>query len=109
MGALDLRVMRTDTVLCTMTQETYDDWVHWEGDDSSEGNSPLIGKGWSPPFDPVSGRREYMIEVDWNKVDGLLGTAELTSYSDNFQLVFKEIVAHREELIDNQYLMWESE
>lgn len=105
----NLRIIKTDTIICDMTQDTYDNYVRWEGDEQPETFYPFNGKGWTPPSDPVSGKREYMLEIDWDGVEALLDGEDYDLIGSNAKLVLKKLVEHKAEIQDNLFLMWESE
>lgn len=105
----DLRILRTDVVICQMTQETYDKWVFWNDEESTEDNYMFTGKGWSPPIDPVTGDREYFLEVRWDELEKIMKHPDFELYSDNAQLVAKALVKNKEQIVDNHMVCWKSQ
>jgi len=104
----DLRILRTDVVICQMTEETYKQWVFWNDEDSTEDNYMFTGKGWSPPYDPVTGDRDYFLEVRWDELARIMSDPDFELSSDNAQLVAKALVENKEQITFNRMVCWKS-
>ena len=105
---MDLRILRTDTVICQMTEVTFKEWVFWDDGKSVEEYHMFIGKGWSPPIDPVSGDREYFLEVNWGELAYIKDCADYELYSQNLRDVVKALEENKEQIIDNRMVAWKS-